>query len=144
MDALPDDVEFCRCGIEVLVFETAEFIAVEGVCVRCAELRHVEPIDTLSNFLIRCKCNLDGSMLHLRMCQQVLDSSHDLCNASLVVGSQKSRAICHNEVLALVQQTAREVGWAQNHVLLCIQNNVLTVVSRDDAWLHPHSRCVRI
>src|SRR5450756_594920 len=88
--------------------------------VGCAELRHVEPIDTLSDFLIWRKCNLDGPMLHLGMCQQVLDSSHDLCNACLVVGSQQSRSVCHNEVLPLVQQHVREVGGAQNHVLLRI------------------------
>src|SRR5450830_947426 len=118
MDALPDDVEFRRCGIEILVFETTEFIPVEGVSILSAKLCHVEPIDTLTDFLIRCKSNLDGPMFHLGMCQQVLHGGHDLCNACLVVGSQKSRAICNNEVLPLVQQHVREVSGAQNHVPL--------------------------
>ena len=82
-------------------------------------------------------------MLEVGMLHDVLGGIHDFGYTRLVVGAKQGQAVCSNHRLAFVLLHFREFRNAQDDVLFLVQDDVATVVVRDDLRLDVRSRSIR-
>ena len=85
MNVASMDRDFHRCRVESLILHLAPCAAVNSVSHICAPAGNIKEVNTVSDFLVRCESDLDGSVRDLRVCQKCLRHGHDLGNSRLVI-----------------------------------------------------------
>ena len=97
-DALEVDVGVG--GVEALVVELAESLAVDGVAVRSTEFIQVKQACAVTDLLVGDKRNLERRMSELRVIAQALEQRTDLSHTSLIVSGKQCGAVRANDVHA--------------------------------------------
>ena len=87
-------------GVEALVVELAESLAVDGVSVRGTEFIQVKQACTVTDLLVRDKRNLERRMSELRVVAQALEQGADLSHTGLIVSGKQRGAVGANDVHA--------------------------------------------
>ena len=85
MNVTSMDRDFHGCRVEGLIFHLAPGATVNGISHICAPAWNIKEVNTVSDFLVRCESELDGSVRDLRVCQECLRHGHDLGNSRLVI-----------------------------------------------------------
>ena len=94
------DIDDGLGGIERLVVELAERLAVDRVAPLRTELLEVEKRCTVSDLLIRHEGNLERRMRKLRMLAETFQKRADLGHACFVVGREECTSVGADDVLA--------------------------------------------
>ena len=115
-------------GVEVFIFKTAQFAAVDGVGKVSAEFFDIEQGSTAACFFVRRKADANRAVLHVRMLDQIFDGADDGRDAGLVVGTEEGRAVGEQDVLTLIFEDFREGFRRKDDVLFFIQDDILAVV----------------
>ena len=97
-DALEVDVGVG--GVEALVVELAESLAVDGVAVSCAEFVQVKQACAVTDLLVGDKRNLERRVRKLGVVAQALEQGADLSHTGLIVSGKKRGAVGANDVHA--------------------------------------------
>lgn len=97
-DALEVDVGVG--GVEALVVELAESLAVDGVAVSCAEFVQVKQACAVTDLLVRDKRNLERRMSEFGVVAQALEQRADLSHTGLIVCGKQRGAVGANDVHA--------------------------------------------
>ena len=97
-DALEVDVGVG--GVEALVVELSEGLAVDGVAVCCAKFVQIKQACTMTDLLVRDKRNLERRMSELRVVAQALEQGADLSHTGLIVSGKQRGAVGANDVHA--------------------------------------------
>ena len=97
-DALEVDVGVG--GVEALVVELAESLAVDGVAVRCTEFIQVKQACSVTDLLVGNKRNLERRMRELGVVAQALEQRADLSHTGLIVSGKQRGAVGANDVHA--------------------------------------------
>ena len=94
------EVDVSVGGVEALVVELAESLAVDGIAVRSAEFIQVKQACAVTDLLVRDKCNLECRVCELGVVAQALEQSANLCYTGLIVSGKQRRAVGANDVHA--------------------------------------------
>ena len=129
------DGDICETAVEVIIVELTLFAAVQGVREVRIELLEVEVGGTLTDLLITGEAELDCAVTDGWVGGKDGCELHDLCNAGLIIGTEKGRTIADDEILALINIETWELLRTEDDVLFLIQDDVLSIVVLDDAWL---------
>ena len=87
-------------GVEALVVELSEGLAVDGVAVCCAKFVQIKQACTMTDLLVRDKRNLERRMSELRVVAQALEQGADLSHTGLIVSGKQRGAVGANDVHA--------------------------------------------
>ena len=93
-------------GVERLVVELAQRLAVNRIAPGRAELLKVEQSRAMANLLVRNKGQFERGVQDARVLEETSRQRADLCNAGLVVRTEERRAVGAHDVLA---HKAREI-----------------------------------
>ena len=85
MNVASMDRDFHGCRVKGLILHLAPGAAVNSVSHICAPAGNIKEVNAVSDFLVRCESDLDGSVRDLRVCQKCLRHGHDLGNSRLVI-----------------------------------------------------------
>ena len=97
-DALEVDVGVG--GVEALVVELSEGLAVDGVAVCCAKFVQIKQACTMTDLLVRDKRNLERRMRELGVVAQALEQRADLSHTGLIVSGKQRGTVGANDVHA--------------------------------------------
>lgn len=97
-DALEVDVSVG--GVEALVVELAEGLAVDGVSVRGTEFVQVKQACSVTDLLVRDKGNLERRVRELGVVAQALEQRTDLSHTGLIVSGKQRGTVGANDVHA--------------------------------------------
>ena len=97
-DALEVDVSVG--GVEALVVELAESLAVDGIAVRSTEFIQVKQACAVTDLLVRDKCNLERRVCELGVIAQALEQRTNLSHTGLIVSGKQRGAVGANDVHA--------------------------------------------
>ena len=97
-DALEVDVSVG--GVEALVVELAEGLAVDGVSVRGTEFVQVKQACSVTDLLVRDKGNLERRVRELGVVAQALEQRTNLSHTGLIVSGKQRGAVGANDVHA--------------------------------------------
>ena len=129
-------------GVEVLIFEFADFTSVHRVGPVGAKPFHVEVVGSLTYLFIGGESDAYLAMLDFGVGEEVLHGRYDFGHAGFVVGTQQCLAIGDDEVLPdVVQQLGKLVG-AQCHIVFGAEHDFFAVVVLDDARRNFAARAV--
>ena len=128
-------------SIEVFELQLAHVTAVHRVSPLATKLLDVEMVGTHTDFLVRVKGNTNLTVLNLLVLLQINHRLYDFGNTSLVVGTQQSRAVCHDEVFAYMLQQFRELLRTRHDAFA--QQDVATIVVLHYLGLDVGTRAVR-
>ena len=92
--------EFCGRGIEIFIFDFAEFSAVDRITEIGAESFYVEQIRSSADFLVGGESNQYISVCNVFIFAKNFRRGHDFRNAGFVVRAQKGCSVGHDEFLA--------------------------------------------
>ena len=98
VDAPAGDLNSRGSGVEALVLDLAELASVGGIGFLGTETRNVEVVRAAADLLVGREGDADRPVRELRMRGVVGEEVHDLRDACLVIGAQKSRAVRDDEV----------------------------------------------
>ena len=96
------DCDFGRSGIEVFKFQFAHITTVHGVCPFASKLLYIEVMGAHTDFFIGVESHSDLAVLNLFVFLQINHGLYDFGNTRLVVCTEQSVSVCHNEVFAHV------------------------------------------
>ena len=128
------DVQGSGSRVEVLVLNAADLAAVHRVRDFCAESLDIKEHCALADFLVRCETDQKLAVAMLRICLKVLDQSHNLRNACLIVRTEKGAAVRDQEIVSLCKFKLRE-GLRRKHFAVAELNHAAVIVL-DEARLH--------
>ena len=112
-------------GVEALIVELADPLAVDGVAPPAACLHDIEQTCAVANLLIRHESQLQRGMGLGRIFQKACCQLHDLCHSTFVIRPQKRRAIRADDILAdIVGEPRRLLLVGRDLVALCIESDV--------------------
>ena len=97
-DALEVDVGMG--GVEALVVELAESLAVDGIAVRSTEFIQVKQACAVTDLLVRDKCNLERRVCELGVIAQALEQRTNLSHTGLIVSGKQRGAVGADDVHA--------------------------------------------
>ena len=123
----PVDSEIRRCGVKVFVFNLTGLAAIQRIGDFSAESFHIEKVGATADFLIGSESDADGPMRRIFLLDE-FRQAHDLRDTGLIIGSQKSGSVRHNDVLTGVFLQIGIVVWAQNNVFFCVEKNIFPIV----------------
>lgn len=95
-------------SIEVFIFQTAQFAAIDGIGKIGTELLHIEQGRTAPCFFIGRKADAYRPVGDMRMLDEVFHGADDGRDASFIVGSEESRPIGEEDILSLIFQDFRK------------------------------------
>ena len=87
-------------SVEALVVELAESLAVDGIAVRSTEFVQVKQACTVTDLLVRDKCNLECRVCELGVVAQALEQRTNLSHTGLIVSGKQCGAVGANDVHA--------------------------------------------
>ena len=122
-------------GVEVLAAGLAHRAAVERVGEVRPELFDVQQLCQVPHLLVGGEGHLDVAVLDLRVLHQVVQRSHHLGHAGLVVGTQQRGSVRHHKILPLAVHEEGKVPRGQHHALRRVQDDVAAVIILHDAGL---------
>ena len=130
-------------SVEALVVELAESLAVDGIAVRSTEFVQVKQACTVTDLLVRDKCNLECRVCELGIVAQALEQRTNLSHTGLIVSGKQCGAVGANDVHAHKILEVRDLllggcdGLAVNDA-----GNQVTVLVVDDVRLDTRGRRV--
>ena len=139
-DAL--DVDFGSGGVEVFIFQLAEFASVHGVSPLTAELLHVEGFGTESDFFVGIEADAHLAVFDFGVFEEISHGLHDFGDAGFVIGTEEGGAIGDDEVFSDVGFEFGELLRRGDDALLLVQNDGRAIVGFDDAGLDVFARAV--
>ena len=116
--------------IEGFIFIVRDITAVQCVGKVCTEALHVELTGAQTDFLIRCKAQLNRSV-GCALSQQFFHRLQDNGNTSLVIGPQQRCAVSADQILADELFQFREVAAPHHNILLRIQHQITAIIVED-------------
>ncbi len=128
------ECHFGYCGVEVLIFELADSSAIHSVCPVGTKELNIKFMCSKSDFFVRIERYTDVPVLDFRMGFQVVYSSNDLCNACLVVSTEKGVSIGYDQIFTFVVEQFRELSGREDNIFGRIKCYVTTVVALDYSW----------
>ena len=129
-------------SIEVFIFQTAQFAAIDGIGKIGTELLHIEQGRTAPRFFIGRKADADCTVKNIRMLKEVFHGADDGRDASFIVGSEESRPIGEEDILTLVFQDFWKSLRRKDEALCFVEDDVLPVIISDPDGLDVPPRCI--
>ena len=126
--------------VEILKLQITQVTAIHGISPLAAKTLHVKMMGTSPYLLIRIESHAYITMLYLVMVSQIAHGLHDFRHASLVIGSQQGSAICHYDILALVEFQFGELLHAGHYTGR--QRDILAIIIAYDPCLHVFSATI--
>ena len=123
-------------SIEVFIFQTAQFAAVDGIGKICAELLYIEQGRTAPRFFIGRKADAYRPVGDMRMLDEVFHGADDGRDASFIVGSEESRPIGEEDILSLIFQDFRKSLRRKDDAPFLIEDDILAVIIPDPDGLY--------
>ena len=117
-------------GVERFVLIVCDVAAVQGIGKVCAEALHIKIAGAQTDFLIRCKAQLDGTVGGV-FGQQLLHRLQNDGNASLVVSPQQGGSVSADQILADELFQFREVAALHDNVLFRVQHQIAALIVED-------------
>ena len=93
------DRYFCRCSVEVFIFQLAYLAAIHRIGPFCTKFIHVEFIRSAADLFVGRESYTYLSVLDLGMINQVFHSGHDLGNTCLVVCAEQGCPVGYDQVI---------------------------------------------
>ena len=137
------EVDVSVGGVEALVVELAEGLAVDGVAVSCAEFVQVKQACTVTDLLVRDKRNLERRVCELGVVAQALEQRADLSHTGLIVCGKQRGAVGANDVHAHKILEVRDLLLSGSDGLAVDDaGNQVTALVVDDVRLDARGGCV--
>ena len=129
-------------SIEVFIFQTAQFAAVDSIGKVGSKLLHIEQSRTAPRFFIRRKADADRSVSDVRVLDEVFHSADDSRDARFIVGPEEGRPISEEDVLPLVFQDFWKSLRRKDDALCFVEDDILPVIISDPDGLDVLPRCI--
>lgn len=129
-------------SIEVFIFQTAQFAAVDSIGKVGSKLLHIEQSRTAPRFFIRREADADHPVSDVRVLDEVFHSADDSRDARFIVGPEEGRPIRKKDVLAFVFQDFRKSLRRKEDAPRFVEDGILSVIISDPDGLDVLPRCI--
>ena len=129
-------------SIEVFIFQTAQFAAVDSIGKVGSKLLHIEQSRTAPRFFIRREADADHPVSDVRVLDEVFHSADDSRDARFIVGPEEGRPIRKKDVLAFVFQDFRKSLRRKDDAPCFVEDDILAVIISDPDGLDVLPRCI--
>ncbi len=125
------DFHLSRSRIEIFEFQLPKRTAVHGIGDICPESLYIKMMRASSDFFVRCKGHMDITMEKILVLGDVFKHFHDLCNACLIIGSEKSRTVSDHEILTGISAQCRKFRCFQDDPVCLIKHQISAFILDD-------------
>ena len=143
MEAFAVNSDFGTGCIEVLVSKFTHWTAIYCKSKISTKRRYIKVVHSRPNLFIGCKADPDLAVGNFRVCNQGCHRTHYGGNTGFVVCTEQCSAIGDDQGFADVLAYLGIFRWTQHYAVLCVENNISTIVVFNQARFDIFARSSR-